>query len=139
MLGTCLQLPYSPPFFAMPLRYSPLEFFMPGVSLSLPELSRLCWSSSVSPDISQPSLTFSSCHWSSSCFAGVAVSLPELLLHRRSSCYFLGASFPWNSLGILHKASPVFPELSYYLLWRCYCIIASQFHSFTPRLCQRSP
>ena len=110
-----------------------------GAFQTLPEFVSLPQHSLAFPDTPQLSLKFLLLCWSCCVFTRVAATAPGLLLHHRSCCYFLRASFPWNSLEILHKASPIFPELSYYLLWCCYCIIASQFRSFTSRLCQRSP
>ena len=90
------QSPYSRPSFMMPSRCSPLKFFVSGasqISVELPSLPR-----------------------SSPVFSGVLQSLPELLLVRRSSCYFLRAPFPRSSSEILCEASPVFRELSCCLL-----------------------
>ena len=89
--------------FAVPSQCSPLEFFVPGAFLSLLELSSLPQSFTV--------------------FPGVLQSLLEFLLVHQSSCYFLRAPFPRSSSEILHEASPVFWELSYYFLWCCYHII----------------
>ena len=82
--------------FTMPSQCSPLKFFVAGASQTSVELRSLPRSSPV--------------------FSRVLQSLPELLLVRRSSCYFLRAPFPRSSLEILRKASPVFRELSCCLL-----------------------
>ena len=68
-LPVSLQLSFLRVAFAMPSRCSPLKFFVPGASQTSAELRSLPRSSPV--------------------FSGVLQSLPELLLVRRSSCYFL--------------------------------------------------
>ena len=73
-LSVSLQSSLLRYLFAMPLQCSPLEIFVAGASLLLLELPRLPRSFAV--------------------FSGVPQSLPELLLVRRSSCYFLRAPFP---------------------------------------------
>ena len=96
VLPVSLQLSLLRVAFAMPSRCSPLKFFVPEASLLSLELPRLPRSLAV--------------------FRGVPQSLPELLLVRRSCCYFLGAPFPRSSSEILREASPVFRELSCCLL-----------------------
>ena len=118
-LPVSLQLSLLRVAFAMPSQCSPLKFSVAGASLLSLELPRLPRSFAV--------------------FRGVPQSLPELLLVRWSCCYSLRAPCPRSSSEILCEASPVFGELSCCLLCRCYCIIASQFRSFTPMLSQSSP
>ena len=124
-----LQLSLLCAAFAMPSRCSPLKFFVPGASLLLLELPYCCWSFLLLLELpycrwsfptvagaSQTSAELRSLPRSSPVFSGVLQSLPELLLVRRSSCYFLRAPFPRSSSEILREASPVFGELSCCLL-----------------------
>ena len=115
-LPVSLQLSLLHVAFVMPLQCSPLKFFVPGASLLSLELPRLPRSFAVFPGVPQSSPEFSSLCRSSSLSAGAPPCPLELLLVRWSSCYFLGAPFPWSSLEILRKASPVFQELSCCLL-----------------------
>ena len=79
-LPVSLQLSLLCAAFAMPLRCSPLKFFVPGASLLSPELPRLPRSFAVFPGVPQSSPEFSSLCRSSSLSAGVPPCLPELLL-----------------------------------------------------------
>ena len=130
------QSPYSCPSFAISSQCLCNVPLWRSLSLKLPYH---CWSFPKFCGVSQTSAEPPSLPQSSPVVAGVPPTSPEFLLLRWSSCFSLGAPCPQSSSQILCEASPVFQELSYYLLWHCYCIIALQFHSFTPMLSQSSP
>ena len=97
------QSPYSCPFFTLPLRCSPLKFFVPGASLLSLELPRLPQSFAVFPGVPQSSLELSSLCWSSSLSARVpATSLEPLSL-----------GVLWRFFARLPLSSESFPVVSY--------------------------
>ena len=107
------QSPYSSPSLptAVPSSHCLCDAF------AMLSLEVLCpWSFPTVPGASQTSTELRSLPQSSPVFSRVLQSLPELLLVRRSCCYFLRAPFPRSSSEILHEASPVFGELSCCLL-----------------------
>ena len=79
-LPVSLQLSLLCVAFAMPLRCSPLKFFVPGASQTSVELRSLPWSSPVFSGVPQSSPEFPSLLWSSPVFAGVPPCPPEFLL-----------------------------------------------------------
>ena len=105
------QSPYSCPFFALPLRCSPLKFFVPGASLLSLELLRLPRSfsdfrgaSQTSAELHRLPRSFPDFHgasqtsaelprlpWSFAVFPGVPQSSPEFPSLLRSSPVFAGA------------------------------------------------
>ena len=94
-LTTCPQLPYcslSLPTVIASSRCLHNAFTMFSLEVLCP------WRFPIITGASQTSAELHSLPWSSLVFSGVLQSFPELLLVRRSSCYFLGAPFPRSSL-----------------------------------------
>ena len=110
VLPVSLQLSLLRVAFAMPSRCLHDAFAMLSLEVLCP------WSFPTVAGASQTSVELRSLPRSSPGFSGVLQSLPELLLVCRSCCYSLRAPFPRSSSEILREASPVFGELSCYLL-----------------------